>query len=232
MLRAALAALFATAVLAPAAAAGGEAPLVCLDPGHASRPNLTTEPIGPGSRVQKIKDGGGAAGEARVVLQIARRTRIVLENRGYRVAMTRTGPDFTLGRGGNVDRAKFCNRRGAALMIRIHADGSTDRSRHGVATLHPAWRRGWTDDVHAPSLCAARLLQRAVVRRTGARDLGLVRRSDLTGFNWANVPVVLVEAGFMTNPAERRRLTSFPYQWRIARGLARGTERFAGAPEG
>lgn len=228
MARFALAFAVVAAVLAPAAAAGGEAPLVCLDPGHASRPNLTTEPIGPGSRVRKIKDGGGTAGEARVVLQIAKRTRIVLLNRGLRVAMTRTGADFTLGRGGNVDRAKFCNRRKAALMIRIHADGSTDPARHGVSMLHPAWRRGWTDDVYRPSLRAARLLQRAVVRRTGARSLGLSQRGDLTGFNWANVPVVLAETGFMTNPAERRRLTSFPYQWRIARGLARGTERFLG----
>ena len=228
MRRLALWTALAALVLAPAAAAGGEEPLVCLDPGHASRPNLTTEPIGPGSHVRKIKDGGGGAGEARVVLQIAKRTRSALLNRGLRVAMTRTGPDFTLGGGGNVDRAKFCNRRKAALMIRIHADGSTDPARHGVATLYPAWRRGWTDDVYRPSLRAAGLLQRAVVRRTRARSLGLFRRSDLTGFNWANVPVVLVETGFMTNPAERRRLTSYPYQWRIARGLARGTERFLG----
>ena len=227
MLRLALLAL-AAAVPAPPSASGVETPLVCLDPGHASRPNLTTEPIGPGSRVRKIKDGGGTAGEAPVVLEIAKRTRTVLRNRGLRVAMTRTGPDFTLGRGGNVDRARFCNRRKAALMIWIHADGSTDPARRGVATLSPAWRRGWTDDVYRPSLRAARLLQRAVVRQTGARDLGLSRRSDLTGFNWANVPVVLVEAGFMTNPAERRLLTSSSYQWRIARGLARGTERFLG----
>jgi len=138
------------------------------------------------------------------------------------------GADFTLGGGGNVDRAKFCNRRDAALMIRIHADGSTDPARHGAATLYPARRRGWTDDVYGPSLRAARLLQRALVRRTGARDLGLFRRGDLTGFNWANVPVILVETGFMTNPTERQRLQRPRYQWRVARGLANGAERFLG----
>ena len=175
MLRATLLAGVTALLVAPAPAAGGTAPLVCLDPGHASRPNLTTEPIGPGSSIRKIKDGGGAAGEARVVLRIAKRARIVLENQGLRVAMTRTGPDFTLGGGGNVDRAKFCNRRNAALMIRIHADGSTDPARHGAAKLYPAWRRGWTDDVYRPSLRAARLLRWAVVRRTGARDLGTLR---------------------------------------------------------
>ena len=50
-------------------------PLVCIDPGHARTPNLSTEPIGPGSSIRKIKDGGGTAGEAVVVLQIARKVR-------------------------------------------------------------------------------------------------------------------------------------------------------------
>jgi N-acetylmuramoyl-L-alanine amidase len=208
--------------------AGEDAPLVCLDPGHARRPNLTTEPIGPGSRVRKIKDGGGAAGEAVVVLEIGKRLRAVLLDRGYRVAMTRTGPDFTRGNGGNVARAKFCNRRHAALMIRIHADGSTNRSLRGASMLVPAWRRGWTDDVYRASRRAGRLLHRALLRSTGAANRGIVERRDLTGFNWANVPVVLVETGFMTNRAERRRLERPAYQRRIARGLANGVDEFLG----
>jgi N-acetylmuramoyl-L-alanine amidase len=218
--------LAVVALVLAAAPAAGAAPLVCLDPGHASRPNLTTEPIGPGSSIRKIKDGGGAPGEARVVMQIAWKTRTLLVRRGYRVALTRNGPTFDYGAGGNVDRARFCNRRAAALMLRIHADGSPDPGTHGAATLYPAWRRGWTDDVYRPSRRAAGLVQRALVRATGAANRGLVARRDLTGFNWANVPVILVETGFMTNPAERRRLQSAAYQWRVARGLTRGAAAF------
>jgi N-acetylmuramoyl-L-alanine amidase len=199
--------------------------LICLDPGHGTVPSVGAqrEPIGPGSRTLKIKDPGGAAGEAPVVLAIARRTRALLVARGYRVAMTRERAGYT---GGNVERAKFCNARRAALMIRIHADGSTNSSQRGVHTLYPALHRGWTDDLFRPSLLAATLIQREVVRATGSRDLGLQRRSDLTGFNWADVPVVLVETGFLTNPAESRLLHSAAYQERIARGLARGAESY------
>ena len=176
------------------------APLICLDPGHARTPNLTTEPIGPGSTTRKIKDGGGASGEAPVVLAIGLKLRSLLLDRGYRVAMTRNGPTFTRGAGGNVDRAKFCNRQRAALMIRIHADGSSNPRTHGVSTLYPAWRRGWTSDIYRPSLRAARVVHRNVLRTTGAADRGLVARSDLTGFNWANVPVILVETGLHVEP--------------------------------
>ena len=201
-------------------------PLVCIDPGHGTIPAIgrQTEPIGPGSSQLKIKDGGGTTGEAPVALAIALKTRALLKGDGYRVAMTRTGRTYA---GGNIERARFCNVRHAALMIRIHADGSTDRSQHGVKTLVPALHRGWTDDIYSSSVRAARKVQSAVVRQTRALDLGLVQRSDLTGFNWANVPAVLVECGFMTNPAEARLLRSNAYQLKIARGLTAGAEAFA-----
>jgi len=202
------------------------AALICLDPGHGTLPAVgrQTEPIGPGSSQLKIKDGGGTAGEAPVALAIALETRALLTRDGYRVAMTRSGRTYA---GGNIERARFCNVRHAALMIRIHADGAADSSLNGVKTLVPALHRGWTDDIYAPSVRAARKVQAAVVRQTGARNLGLVQRSDLTGFNWANVPAILVECGFMTNPTERRLLQSAPYQLKIARGLVAGAEAFA-----
>jgi len=200
-------------------------PLVCLDPGHGTLPSVgrQTEPIGPGSSVRKIKDGGGTTGEAPVALAIALRTRALLQRDGYRVAMTRTGPTYA---GGNIARARFCNIRRAALMIRIHADGSTDSTQHGVKTLVPALHRGWTDDIYARSLRAGRDVQSAIVHATRAKNEGILFRSDLTGFNWADVPAILVETGFMTNPAESRLLRSAAYQLKIARGLAAGAQAY------
>jgi N-acetylmuramoyl-L-alanine amidase len=200
-------------------------PLICLDPGHGTIPAIgrQTEPIGPGSTQRKIKDGGGTIDEAPVALAIARRTRALLLRKGYRVAMTRNGPTYA---GGNIERARFCNVRHAALLLRIHADGSTNRSRHGISTLMPALHRGWTDDIYARSLSAARGVQTALVRATRAADLGLSSRSDLTGFNWADVPAILAETGFMTNPAEARLLRSAAYQQKVATGLAAGVGAF------
>jgi N-acetylmuramoyl-L-alanine amidase len=211
------------------AAGVAAAALICIDPGHGTPPAIgaQTEPIGPGSSVRKIKDGGGAHGEAAVALAIGKRMRKLLLARGYRVAMTRTGATIQLGDGdGNIARAKFCNRRHAALMVRIHADGSSDRSLRGISTLVPAWHRGWTDDIYAPSLRAGRGLQKAVVASTGALNRGIVRRSDLTGFNWANVPAILVETGFLTNARDSKLLHTASYQQRVAKGLTAGVAAF------
>jgi N-acetylmuramoyl-L-alanine amidase len=212
-----------------AAGVAAAAALICLDPGHGTPPAIgrQTEPVGPSSQVLKIKDGGGAHGEAGVALAISKRLRRLLLARGYRVAMTRTGTTIHLSNGnGNIARAKFCNRRHAALMVRIHADGSPDTSLRGVSTLVPAWHRGWTDDVYAASLRAGRLVQKAVATATGATSRGVVRRSDLTGFNWADVPAVLVETGFLSNPTDSRLLHTATYQQRVARGLANGVASF------
>jgi N-acetylmuramoyl-L-alanine amidase len=215
------------------AAGVAAAALICLDPGHGTPPAIgrQLEPIGPGSKVMKIKDGGGARGEAPVALAIAKRARAILLARGYRVAMTRTGPTIHLGDGnGNIARARFCNRRHAALMVRIHADGSPDRSLHGVSTLVPAWHRGWTDDIYANSVRAGFALQKAVVAATCATSRGVVKRSDLTGFNWADVPATLVETGFLTNPGDWRLLHTSAYQQRVAVGLANGVRAFLRPP--
>jgi len=227
-------ALVVIAVLAlavPAAAAPSRATVV-IDPGHDLRANLQTEPIGPGSATLKIKDGGGTTGvvtglrEADLNLRVALRLRPLLEHAGVRVVMTRTRTSGTSI--GNIARARIANRAHAALFLRIHADGSLDRSSRGTHTLYPAFHRGWTDDVYARSKHAAGIVQEELVGTLGFPDRGLQERSDYTGFNWADVPTILVEMGFMTNPTEDRLLATPRYEQRAAVGLCRGTLRFLG----
>ena len=234
-MRHAVAAVVALALLAVSAgAASSGRPVVVIDPGHDLRANSETEPIGPGSSTRKIKDGGGTHGvvsglrEADLNLAVSLRLRALLERAGIEVVMTRARTAGTSI--GNVARARIANRARARLFLRVHADGSTDPSVRGTHTLYPAFRRGWTDDVYAQSRRAAGIVQRALRSSLGFPDRGLQERSDFTGFNWANVPVILVEMGFMTNPTEDRLLATHAYQRRAAVGLCRGTLRFLGRP--
>jgi len=219
-------------VLSAGVGAATPRPVVVLDPGHDLRANLRTEPIGPGSSTRKILDGGGTSGivtgtrEADLDLGVALRLRALLQRAGVRVVMTRTTTSGTSM--GNVARARIANANDAALFLRIHADGAADPSAAGTHTLYPALHAGWTDDVYAQSKRAARIVQRELVRSLGFPDRGLQEHSDFTGFNWSDVPVILVEMGFMTNAAEDRLLASGAYRQRSATGLCRGTLRFLG----
>jgi N-acetylmuramoyl-L-alanine amidase len=234
MRRAALVAIAVAALALPAAAGGSGAPVVVIDPGHNLKPNLGTEPIGPGSSQRKITDGGGATGvatgtpEAVLTLAVSLRLRRLLQGAGVRVIMTRTRTDGINPR--NSALAAIANRAHAALFLRIHADGTTDHSVRGTHTLYPAYHRGWTDDIYRPSLRAAKLVQRALVHRLGFPDRGLDERPDIAGFNWSNRPAILVEMGFLSNPTEDRLLQTSAYRRRAALGLCEGTLRFVGLP--
>ena len=226
--------LLAAALVVTGAARAAGGPVVVVDPGHDARANLATEPIGPGSATRKIKDGGGTRGvvtgigEPDLTLDVSLRLRRLLRAAGVRVVMTRT---TTSGASmGNVARARIANASAAALFLRVHADGASGASARGTHTLTPALRRGWTDDVYRSSRRAATLVQAELVRALGFPDRGIQERSDFTGFNWADVPVILVEMGFMTNPGEDRALARPAVRGRAALGLCRGTLRFLGLP--
>jgi len=226
------AALVASFVVVAAGAWAGTAPVVVIDPGHDARANLATEPIGPGSATRKIKDGGGTHGvvtgirEPDLTLDVSLRLRRLLRAAGVRVVMTRTR---TSGASmGNIARARIANDAEAALFLRVHADGASSASARGTHTLTPALHQGWTDDVYVASRRAATLVQTELVRALGFPSRGIQERSDFTGFNWADVPVILVEMGFMTNPHEDRALARPAVRGRAALGLCRGTLRFLG----
>ena len=229
-----LLALLVVALAATSVATAADPQVVVIDPGHDLRANLQTEPIGPGSATRKIKDGGGTRGvvsgttEAELNLAISLRLRKLLERQGVTVVMTRKRTAGTSI--GNVARAGIANRAGAALFLRIHADGAPSSAARGTHTLYPALRAGWTDDIYDRSRTAARAVQGELVAALGFPDRGLQERSDLTGFNWADVPAILVEVGFMTNPAEDRALATAAYRGRAARGLCRGVMRVLGRP--
>ncbi len=201
---------------------------VCIDPGHQARANLNLEPIAPGSSRMKEKCKGGASGvssgvfEYKITLQIAFKLKNLLERSGIAVVMTRETDDVNIS---NIERATIANSIGADLFIRIHCDGGSDPSVSGITTFYPA-KNQWTESIYLESLRAARLVQRELVKSCNCRNDGIVPRSDFTGFNWSNVPVILTEVGFLTNPEEDRLLNSEEYQWKVAQGIRNGVMRY------
>lgn len=199
--------------------------VICIDAGHAANSNAGTEPIGPGSTETKITEPGGTSGVASgipehvVTLAIANQLKQQLEAEGARVVMVREGETFD---GLARDRPIIANQSGAGLFVRIHCNGSTNQTANGASTIYPASIPGWTDDIFEESRRAAKSIQAAMVAGLGVPDLGTVERGDMLGFNWSDVPAVLVETGFMTNPAEDLRLASPEYQSQVARALTIG----------
>lgn len=200
--------------------------IICIDPGH-GKPGVSIpyEKIAPGSNETKPGYAYGTTGvstkipEYMLNMEVASRLRTALEARGCIVVMTRESNEENLG---NIERARIGNEAGSDLVIRIHADGSDNPNVHGVSVLYPGSRYISDEMLLAKSKSAAQYIHDAVVQATGAKPRGIVRRDDLTGFNWTTRPVILIEMGFMTNPEEDRLLNSPEYQDRMVSGIVQG----------
>ena len=125
----------------------------------------------------------------------------------------------------NSKRADIANDAKADLFVRLHCDGNSNRSLTGLSTLVPKSNK-WTAPIVAESKKAGVLVHKAVISETRAKDRGVVARSDLSGFNWAKVPTVLVEMGFLSNVSDDVKLEGGAYQQALAVGLAKGIEDY------
>jgi len=219
--------------LATAEVRGTSGHVVCLDPGHQTTGNSTQEPIGPGATETKAKVSSGATGvstgqyEYEFALELALKVKQRLEAYGITVVMTRTTNNVDIS---NAQRAAVANEAGADLFLRIHADSNVNADLSGISTLYPGGNE-WVTAIAAESFEAATLIQQEMIASTGAKDRGLTERADLSGFNYAEVPSVLVETGFMSNPAEDRLLASAAYQDKLADGITRGILAYLGVGE-
>jgi N-acetylmuramoyl-L-alanine amidase len=220
--------------LVPRASTPGTGFVVCIDPGHQAVADLSLEPVGPGSTDMKARVSAGTSGvvtktpESQLVLTISLKLRDALEAEGITVVMTRTTQDVNIS---NSERAKLANACGADLFVRVHANGASSASMHGITVLYPANIAGWTDDIAVESKAAATLMLKELVAATGAANLGLMERSDMAGFNWADVPAVIPEVGFMTNSAEDQLMATAAYQDKIVRGLTASILTYLGVEQ-
>ena len=205
--------------------------VVVLDPGHQSRTDSRAEALGPGSALYKPAMSAGGAGvvtripEYEITLELANNLRARLEAAGVKVVMTRTTNDVDLS---NAARAAIATAAHADLFVRIHADTDPDPTVSGVSTMYPG-STGWTAGVFAPSKRAAVLIEKDAVMATGAVDKGSAERSDMVGFNWATVPSVQVQAGYLSNELEDRLLSSPNYQDKLGAGICEGVLAYLGA---
>lgn len=198
--------------------------VIGIDPGHQAHQNTQKEAVAPGSSEMKIKVSSGTAGvktgtaEFIVNLEIALQLRDALENLGCMVYMTRESNDVDIS---NQERAVMMNELGADLVLRLHCNGSENQSANGIGLYVTA-----TGAIAEESALAAEALLPAMTEATGARADGIFKRDTYTGLNWSEVPCILVEMGYMSNPEEDVKLNDPQYQALLVQGMVEGICRF------
>lgn len=196
--------------------------------GHQERGISSRERLAPGSSATKAKLTSGTSGvstgipEYKTNLAIAKAARKALRKAGYKVIMLRTTNKCPLS---NQQRTRKANRSGADLHICIHCNAGSSGAR-GPLVIVPASSRYVGTKIYNRSCRLGSSLISAVSKSTGKRANATIRSNYYTTINWAKIPTVILECGFMSNASEDRQLNSASYQKKIAKGIMKGVNKY------
>ena len=167
---------------------------VCIDPGHGG---IDPGAVGPSGLMEKT-----------VNLQVARAVRSLMPD-NIQVVLTRNS-DATVSLS---QRSSEANSEKADILVSIHCNASGNRTANGVETY--CYQFG------GKSERLARSIQRELVSETRLVNRG-VREGNLHMIRETNMPSILVELAFISNPREESLLMSGEFQNRCAQAIIRG----------
>jgi len=179
--------------------------VIVVDPGHGGS---DAGAIGPRNTIEK-----------NVTLTIARDLRKLLADEGATVILTRTSDQDVAYKGtSDIDELKarvdIANQAHADLFISIHADAFTEYASGTATYFYP----GSNDYL-------ARTVQSSMVSQLKLYDRGF-QASDYYVLKYTNMPAILTEVAFLSNPKEEKLLNNRGFDKKIATGIFNGIKKY------
>lgn len=159
----------------------------------------------------------GTTYEKNIVIAVAKKVQEKLESQGAKVIMTREGDTYP----SLSDRVELAKKSYAELFVSIHNNSSDDPSAHGTETYYDTSE----NDNGTESKELAVEIQDKLIELAGTRDRG-VKDNKFYVIRNLDIPSVLVELAFISNPADFSKLTSAGYQEIFAEAIYQGIKNY------
>ncbi|MDQ0203117.1 N-acetylmuramoyl-L-alanine amidase [Pectinatus haikarae] len=182
---------------------------IAIDPGHGGNDSGAV--------------GYNGAKEKDSTLRIGLKLKKMLEDAGATVIMTRT-TDTSVAAPTASDvaelqaRCDIANKAGADIFISIHNDSFTDTSANGTSTYYYENGSGLSERL-------AEYLRRGIIDNLNTPDRG-TKTANFYVIKHTDMPAVLIEAAFISNPTEQALLTSDSGTDKFAAGIYNGINKF------
>ncbi|MBC7319758.1 N-acetylmuramoyl-L-alanine amidase [bacterium] len=181
-------------------------PIIILDPGHGGNDPGAIGPSG-----LKEKD---------VTLDIVLYMKGLLESAGYQVVLTRDG-DYNVSQNPQNSRDELnarvviINNHNSAILVSVHCNSANSPIPGGIEVFY--YRD--EDKFFAEKVCSS------LVEITGRYNRG-AKKAEFFLLKNTNIPAILVEALFISNPIEEKLLMDPLYRRKIAGGIVTGILKY------
>lgn len=173
---------------------------VVIDPGHGGKDKGATSASG---RYEK-----------EFTLSLSKKVEKMLKQApNMKVYMTRNDDSF-LSQTSRY-RPKYANRLNADIFISLHGNTFSNPDVSGTETFY----------YHDDSRLLAETMQKHVVDATGFSNRG-INKKDLFVVRDTNMPAVLIEVGFLTNPQAESKMYTDKFQKSVAASIVDGIKEY------
>ena len=186
---------------------------IAIDPGHGGSDSGA---IGPTGIMEKS-----------VTMRVSRELKRLLEAEGAQVVLTRTGDTEVSEKGAAATsveelqaRCDVANQANADIFLSIHADAFTNREVKGTTAYY--YEKGTKQ-----SRLLADSVRTALIDSIGTVDRG-TQTCNFYVVKHTDMPAILVEISFISNPDEEKMMNSETGVKKIARGIADGIADYFG----
>ncbi|WP_394188524.1 N-acetylmuramoyl-L-alanine amidase [Paenisporosarcina quisquiliarum] len=168
-----------------------------------------------------VKEDGNLYREKEITLNVALLVEKKLKAAGAKVVMTRSSDTFP----SLQDRVDIAINNYAELFVSIHANANDNPAAKGTETYYNVTM----NDNSLESYYLASKINTQIVVNADMNNRGVKEQAFFVNRNM-DIPSVLVEMGFMTNPQDLSKLTSPAYVEKFATSIYNGIVQYYSAP--